>query len=190
MASSELPQQRTDFTMSAGHAYTWGTLLYILIWLVLVAPHVLLSGKELFETGVAAFEYNGWILLGLFVASVVIHELLHGVGFHYFGGVPWSEVRYGFNWRYLVPYASTTRPMTAKGYRWAALLPLIVTGLVPAAVGTALGDSRLVSFAAFMAGAAAGDVLVVWAIREIPPTALVRDSSSRVGCEVVGPDFA
>ncbi|MDQ3586789.1 MAG: hypothetical protein M3375_00315 [Actinomycetota bacterium] len=75
--------------------------------------------------------------------------------------------------------------MTAAAYRKAALLPGLVTGLLPMAVGLATGLAPLTLAGAALLGAAGGDWAVVYAIRRVPGDRLVRDHPSEVGAEVL-----
>ena len=64
-------------------------------------------------------------------------------------------------------------------------MPGIVLGIVPSIVGLATGRGAWTGFGAILLAAAAGDALVLWSLRDVPPATLVRDHPSRVGCEIV-----
>jgi hypothetical protein len=123
------------------------------------------------------------LLLGL---SIVLHESLHALGFLWFGGVPRSSVRLGFQRRTLTPFAACRAPVTAGAYRKAALLPAAVLGVLPAIAGVIAGSAALALWGWAMLALAGGDLAAVWAIRRVPSTSMVLDHPSRVGCEVVG----
>lgn len=183
------PGVRTDYTVSALGANLSGLGIFFFIFGAFVLPHSFLSGTAWWKVAVAALDWPLGVLGVSFLTGLVIHELLHGIGFYYFGGVPRSKIRYGINWRGLMPYATTSEPMSVEAYRAAALLPLAVN-IIPAVIGTMMENSGLVSFSALMAGGAGGDVLVVWLIRGVGRGTRIRDSSARIGCEVVDVDFA
>ena len=149
-------------------------LPYVLIW-----DNILDRLSRLFEGKV------WWTAILIFVLSIVVHELLHAVGYVWVGGVPRTAVKFGFSWRGLAPYAHCHEPMTARAYRTAVMLPGLILGLLPAVLGLIIGSFGLTIFGAIMVMAAGGDLAVLLAIRDVPPTAIVRDHPTKVGCEVV-----
>ncbi len=127
-----------------------------------------------------------WLVtVAIFLAGIVAHEGVHALGYHWFGKLAWHDVRFGVLWRAAMPYAHAAKPMRASAYRKAVLLPGFLTGLVPAIVGFAVGSPELALAGAVLLGAAAGDWLVVAAIRSIPGDRLVLDHPSDVGVRVL-----
>jgi hypothetical protein len=76
-------------------------------------------------------------------------------------------------------------PLRATAYRWGTLLPGLLTGLLPAALGLATGAGAVLVLGAVLLAAAAGDALVLWAIRDVPGQARVMDHPSLPGCYVL-----
>ena len=164
-----------------GGAFFFGTFLagaalYAAIWST--------SITALVET---LFTYPMLPVAGWAIFGIVAHELLHGVGFRYFGNVPWRDVRYGVHWKLLTPYATTPVPMPIRAYRGATVLPGIVTGLLPLAIGLATGREGWMLFGGLLLGGAGGDALIIWQTRDLAGDTLVRDSATLIGCEVVEP---
>lgn len=125
------------------------------------------------------------ILLLAFVGGILIHELLHGVGFVLVGKVPVTAVSFGFSWKGLAPYAHCAAPMRASAYRFAVLLPGLVLGILPGILGVILQSLGLVLWGILMTSAAGGDLAALLAIRQVPGSAWVRDHPSKVGCQVL-----
>ena len=176
-----------------GQAYTEATLtplqvnvlsapLALGLLLVCVAPYVLVWGPASLIAGLGAM---GWWVLPVLVVAVVVHELLHGLGWKLFGGLAWSDIKFGFQWKALMPYAHAKVPMTARAYRWGGALPGLVTGVLPALLGLALGQPVLLLLGAILVIAAVGDLMVLWAIRRVPAGAKVLDHPSLPGCLVL-----
>ncbi len=156
---------------------------------IFAVPYVILWGiNSLLEPLGRLLTYV--LLLPLLALSIVIHEGLHGVGFWLFGRVPLREIDFGVKWEYLTPYAHCRAPIRARTYRSAVLLPGLITGVVPALAGIATGIGWLTLYGILMSTAALGDVLVFWAIRNVPGRALVKDHPSEAGCLVLGEDVA
>ena len=149
-------------------------LPYSLIW-----DDIMPTIAQLFDGAV------WWTAVLIFFLSIIAHELLHAVGYIWVGGVPRTAVKFGFSWRGLAPYAHCYEPMTARAYRTAVSLPGLILGLLPGIIGLLIGSFWLTLFGAIMVMTAGGDLAVLLAIRHLPPTAIVRDHPTRVGCEVL-----
>lgn len=148
----------------------------------------------------ALFAVAGWGLwrgLGLqghvgltwsvaLLLGVPTHEALHLVGFR-LAGARWRDVGMGFYRRALTPYATCRVALPARRYAIAAALPGVALGLVPLLVGLATRSFSVSTWALVMTAAAAGDVLVIFLLRDVPVEALVLDHPSRAGCLVLVP---
>jgi Putative zincin peptidase len=63
--------------------------------------------------------------LGIFIGTIIVHELIHGLAFAAFGGNP----RYGVGVKFLLPYAYVTAPrhhFSRNAFLVIGLAPLIV----------------------------------------------------------------
>ena len=160
--------------------------------LLAVALPVVAGGHSLF------WDRPAWTLLdevfagsGFLIAiaiAVVVHELLHAVGFRYFGGAPWRTIRFGIQWRTLTPFACSVVPVPARSYRWTAALPGIVLGAIPIIAGVLLDAPATSGFGIAMLTGAGGDAAIIWAMRRTPDDALVLDSPNALGCLVMPAD--
>ncbi len=154
--------------------------LAIILTIVPLIPHVLRWG---FSAGFNARDY----LLGFlaFVILIVAHEATHAVGWILFAAVSAKDIRFGFAWKTLSPYAHSTVAMRAGGYRVGVVLPLIITGILPTLIGTVTNMGWLTVVGAILVSGAVGDLIVLWVIRAVPNTALVIDHPENAGCYVV-----
>lgn len=123
--------------------------------------------------------------LALMVGGVLAHELLHATGFLVFGRAPRGQVRIGFQRRTLTPFANCSAPVAASAYRASALLPALVLGGLPLLAAWATGSVALLLWGFVMLALAGGDLAAVWAMRSVPPDALVVDHPNLVGCRRV-----
>jgi hypothetical protein len=119
----------------------------------------------------------------LLLLSIVVHELLHGLGFVLAGRVSWRELKFGLKWG--VAYAHCKVPLSARAYRVATALPGIVLGLLPGLLGLALGNAWLTVYGALLSASALGDVLILWLLRSVPGEARVLDHPSEPGCQML-----
>lgn len=123
------------------------------------------------------------IFVVLFLISIVVHELLHAVGWAMAGGVGWKAIEFGV--KSLTPYAHAMKMMSARGYRIGAALPGVVLGVIPGLVGILTGVGWLALYGALMLISAVGDVMVLWLLWGVPGDAMVLDHPSEAGCQVV-----
>jgi hypothetical protein len=151
---------------------------------------VLLIGVGLFSLlwgpGRYTFEMT-WAALGVFIVGIVVHELLHGVGWQLAMQTENAAVHYGIKWQALTPYAHLTGPIHLGAYRVGTWLPGVVLGLLPLALGLALGASDLLTFGVTFTWSAAGDFMVLWSLRDLPPDVRVEDHPDRAGARVLRP---
>ncbi len=129
-------------------------------------------------------EQGGWIFWPLVVAGIVVHEGLHGLAM-VLCGVPPGEVRFGIQVSRGAAFATTRRPLSVGAYRFVLVLPLLLLGLAPLAVGLAIGNALVVKLGTFMVAGAGGDVAVLLALRRVGGTASVMDHPSEPGCYVL-----
>lgn len=134
-------------------------------------------------TPIQSLLFMAALLLGIF-----LHEMIHALGWAYFGRLPLRRIRFGFHARTMTPYAHAVDPMPARAYRLGAVLPALVLGALPYVVGTSLGSLATAFFGTVYIFAAGGDLLVLWLMRKLDARVLVQDHPSRVGCTVVEMD--
>lgn len=175
-----------DYSISMLRANLAGFPLFLVMMAAVVLPFVAMTGLPAFILGVNRFV-ELQVFLPWVAAGTVAHEALHGLGWMAAGNRSFRSVRFGFHWKTLTPYAHFTEPITAAAYRIGIVLPGLAVGLAPAVAGYALGNPAFVLFGGIFFGAAAGDALGLWAVRNIPSATLVLDHPSRVGCTIVSP---
>lgn len=156
------------------------------LWLTLLSTVFLFLGNALLH-GILrgggfefAFSIKG-IIIGtlLFIAGyvvlIVVHEAFHLLGFRLFGGVPFREMAFGLNLEAGIAYATTKVPIHNRGMRKALLLPLWMTGILPAAVGLWFDSYLLLFLSAWLIGGAAGDLAMDRELKRLPGDWLIKD---------------
>ncbi len=123
--------------------------------------------------------------LGVLAAGVVAHELIHAGTWVLASKKSWSAVRFGFQLSTLTPYAHCLEPMPIEAYRLGTLMPGLLTGLLPALIGTLFNNGWLAFMGGALTLAAGGDFLILLLIRKVARGALVEDHPSRAGCFVL-----
>lgn len=102
--------------------------------------------------------FGGTILL------VVIHELVHGVTWSFFAENGLKDMEFGIMQDTLTPYCTCLTPLKKPGYITGTLMPLLLTGIVPAVIGILAGSFILTLIGAVMITSAAGDILIIFTL--------------------------
>jgi hypothetical protein len=84
---------------------------------------------------------RNWISFFLILfLSMFIHELILAFFFEFFSKKNWKNVKIGFIWKYLTPYAHCSGPLKLEHYRAALLMPGILLGFVPLFISLVVGN--------------------------------------------------
>lgn len=158
--------------------------------LVVAAPMVLLYGRVTQESILTVLDGDpGWGTITAVIAGILVgtylHELIHATSFRHIGRASKTAVGIGIHWKVLTPYAWCKEPISAAAYRWAAVLPGIILGIVPFVVSLIVTEAWLAAWGVFFTLAASGDFLVLWLIRDLARATWIIDHPSRCGCAIV-----
>ncbi len=104
----------------------------------------------------------------------------------FFGELKSSDMKYGFQWRTLTPYAHPRVPIPARAYQIGAAMPGLLLGVVPAIAGIVSGRAAFSAWGTIFLAAAGGDLLVLIKLGKIPGDLLVQDHPTRFGCAIIG----
>jgi hypothetical protein len=133
----------------------------------------------------AEFLYFILILVAILVMGSIIHELIHGFTWAYFGHKPFNAIKFGFQWKTLTPYAHCREPMEVQAYRLGGVMPLLALGILPALIGIGTGNGWFMFFGFLFTIGAGGDMLVLWLIRGVKSGQLVEDHPTQAGCYLI-----
>ena len=185
---TDLPEDaRRDLSISMAQANLFGVGLLIPAGLLLTLPYIALWGGKAFVDAMKAATDSPLPALGVIAVGVVVHELIHGLSWMFFGKKPRSAIKYGFQLKTLTPYAHCTEPMAARAYRLGAAMPGLILGVLPWLAGLATANGPLLAFGLLFTLAALGDAMILWLLRHVEPDAQVIDHPTRAGCYVIDP---
>ncbi len=177
------PSAVRDVSISMARVNLLAIPFALLPVLLLGSPFVLLYGWPATITGARVF-FHPVVVVPVFLTGVILHELLHGITWAYFGNKPLAAIRFGFKLSALTPYAHCREPMAASVYRIGAVAPAVILGLVPVLVATVTGAGYLLLPGLLFLAASAGDFLILWILRGVKPQQRVQDHPHRAGCLV------
>lgn len=92
------------------------------------------------------FEFTPSTLLlysFLIIASVILHELLHGITWSLFCKKRFKSIIFGVMWKSFTPYCHCKEPLTFKGYITGGLMPLLILGILLFVISLFFGNSLL-----------------------------------------------
>ena len=101
------------------------------------------------------------ILIIIFLALIVIHELIHGIGWSLFTKDGFKDIEFGVMLDSLTPYCTCSQPLSKGQYILGAMLPLITLGILPMIAGILIGSFYTMMMGVIMTSSAAGDILIV-----------------------------
>lgn len=170
-------------TMSLTAANIAGLALMPLLILVAVMPYLLLQGTTALANTLSTLSGHPatalWLLLS-FVIGIFVHEGLHALAWGAIAG--FQNIKFGF--KEMTPYTHCTVPMPARAYRIGAALPGVLLGILPSIAAALMGSAALLIFSILMMIGAAGDVMILWMLRDLNESTRVQDHPSKVGCLV------
>ena len=161
-----------------------GTLLGVVGVAALVGWHAAVWGGGGVQAAARDFFGQPLVWIPAVLAGIVAHEFAHGLCWAVLSGNTFAVIRFGVQWQMLTPFAHCTVPIPARAYWIGAATPGLVTGVLPAVVGTLSGWGWLAAFGWFLTLAAGGDALVLLLLRGVGAREMVEDHPSRAGCVV------
>lgn len=115
-----------NVTITSGKAMVQGVLyaLPFVITFALLYRFLLIDRAYLTEIGGISFYA---MFIAIIAISVIIHELLHGIGWAISSGKGWNVVRFNIN--AMMPSCACKVPLEKREYLIGALTPLVILGL-------------------------------------------------------------
>jgi hypothetical protein len=173
---------RTDFSLSMAKANLL-SLPFFACGIAMFFLFVWLHGMGPVKGGFQRFFELQWFLPTV-ILGVIAHEIIHGLTWKILVQIPNHQIKYGFQFKTLTPYAHCKVPIPISPYRWGAAMPLLLLGITPYIFSLLFANGWLLFFGIFFTVAAAGDMLILWLLRGAPNDALVEDHPANAGCYV------
>jgi len=167
-----------EYTMGIGKANLFAFFLIIPITAVFLIPYLLIWDFNDVEIGRRQLMNFFFLVL---VVGIVVHELLHGVGWALYAKKGFQSIRFGVNWKFLTPYCHCKEPLRVKHYVVGGALPLVVMGIIPSLTAIIIGNGFLLCFGIFFSWAAGGDIISLFMLRKINRETFVYDHPDKLG---------
>ena len=152
--------KKTDLTIGIVKA----NLFVFLLAIPVIAIGVLLFAWRNPISLLMPTSQGSLLFIVLFVVLIVVHELIHGLTWSVYAEHHFKDIEFGFMKELLTPYCTCTTPLPKKHYILGALMPCIVLGIIPTAIGILIGSSLLFWIGIVMILSAGGDIMIVWKV--------------------------
>ncbi len=154
---SQKGYKKTDLTIGIVKA----NLFVFLLAIPVVAIGVLLFAWKNPISLLMPSPQGSLLFIVLFIVLIVAHELIHGLTWSLYAEHHFKDIEFGFMKEYLTPYCTCTTPLLKSHYIMGALMPCVVLGIFPMAIGILLGSHLLFWTGIVMILAAGGDIMIV-----------------------------
>ena len=177
-----------DLSVPMGRANLYSLFFAIPLGVIITIVYLFFWRKEGFILARYAIGENFLLSILIVIIGILLHELIHGLSWIWFGKKPLSSISYGINLKALTPYAHCNEPLDIRAYRLGAMMPGLILGIIPALLGIAGGNGVIMMFGLLFTVAAGGDALVLWLLRKEKSTVKVMDHAVNAGCYVIDPE--
>lgn len=133
-----------------------GNLMAFVIMLPPIAAVLILfyiTGGHFYVPG--SFEYP--IVLLAMIASIPIHEGIHGLTWGRFAENGMKDIEYGVIWEALTPYCTCKAPLKKNQYIAGSVMPTLVLGVLISVIGICINSFDLVIIGCFNIFSGGGD---------------------------------
>jgi hypothetical protein len=168
-----------------GKANLYSLFFAIPAAIILTSAYLVLWGKSGFIDARITISRNFLLSIVIVLLGVLLHELIHGLSWAWFGKKPLSAIKYGINLKALAPYAHCNQPLDIRAYRLGAIMPGLLLGVLPAILGIVSGAGEIMIFGLLFTVAAGGDAMILWLLRNEKSGIQVMDHSVNAGCYII-----
>lgn len=170
--------EKRKVVIDMNKANVFAIALFVAVGVVLSGLFLLIWGR--WTDGENLIGNGIMFIIGTIVA-IVVHELIHGITWSFFAPRGLRGMKFGIMKKYLNPYCHCSDPLPRNGYVLGALMPGIITGLIPAIVALAIGSFSLLVFSIIMISMASGDLMIAQLALKEDPGCTIYDHPTEGG---------
>lgn len=176
--------------IEVGKANRVALLMFIPIAICGIVPFGLIHGFEALVQGFNTLKHNQLYLLIGFLATVIIHEGIHGITWALFAKKGLKSISFGIKWSHLTPYCHCSETLNRNHYILGGIMPGVVTGLAPLLISYATANGWLLLISVFLIATAVGDFMVIKRVLKYSPAYRFLDHPTEIGFIVKSPTYA
>jgi hypothetical protein len=128
---------------------------------------------------------GGWAgVIVVVVLSAVVHEMLHAGAWMFFGRIPRQAIAVRPTWQVMGFAARVVLPIPMRTYRLGLATPFLLMGVLPALMGTVMGNGLFLAWALFFSLECFSDLGSLFATRHLSTAMLVLSHPTKLGCRL------
>ncbi|MCL2721762.1 MAG: metalloprotease family protein [Treponema sp.] len=130
-----------------------------------------------------------FIILILFIISIFLHEIIHGIFFAVNSENKFKSIKYGImpKEKLFSPYCHCVEILKINHYRFAVIMPTIILGIIPIIVSLIIGHFLVFIFGVVFIAAGSGDILMLLKMKKLKNNVLIYDLPDEAGFIVYKP---
>ena len=176
-----LSKGNKEVIFSPGEANLLMLWIVIPILLIYCLPFYLLWGLRPLGEDLLVIKRFPFLSIIVFLAGIVLHELLHGLTWAIFCKKGFKAISFGVHWKSLTPFANCSESLSVKQYALGGAMPAIILGVLPALCGVVIGNGAVFIFGLIFTVAAGGDILVLFKLLKVDQEKLIKDHPEKIG---------
>jgi predicted nucleic acid-binding Zn ribbon protein len=159
-------------------ANVFGLIVLLLALVLFGIPFIML-----WNNNISLSTINIIVYFVVFIIGIVIHEAIHGFFFVLFSKEKIKSIKFGIMPRekFYTPYCHCKEILSINHYRIAAIMPLIILGIIPVAVSLIYGNILLLLFGVTFISAGCGDLLMILKLIKEKKNAWIYDLPDDAG---------
>jgi len=195
----KLKKNTTSVNISVEEIPKMSRRILLILVLFLFVPYVFIHGDSfveeisylgsLLESSFFSFLYrilwNPILFVIVSIFGILLHEAIHAFSFSLFSPSKFNGIQFGFNKEHGIPYVHIKEPISVLGFRVGTVMPLIILGIIPAALGMYSGYMSLTAFGALFTISASGDLLLIARTKGLKLDQKIKDLPEKIGFELV-----
>lgn len=148
-------------------------IMFIVPFVVSLIINIMVFDTSQTITGKIYFDLL--ILISSIIMLLIMHEGIHALGFIIFGKLNAKDIGFGIIPKQGMIYCTAKKPMKAKEYMVALILPIIFTGIIPLIVSTVWGNYIWIFVFSIMVSGGAGDIIMFNQVRKLDKNQMILD---------------
>ncbi len=98
------------------------------------------------------------LVLLLFLLSIPVHEIIHGITCAYVSENNWKTIRYGINLKGLHAYCRYSLPVQPGARKIVSIMPCVCLAIIPAAIAFVINNPYVLAYAILQFAGASKDI--------------------------------
>lgn len=143
----------------------WLNISALVLIFVGIGIHLAIFSSASFKISTSSLFVLTIYIAGFFL-FVVVHELLHGIAFRFFGKISKEDIVFGVKLKSGVAYCVSKIPVSVYASRLSLMMPVYVICLPLYVLSFILGDVWLGMYAILLFSGSVGDIYYMWKLRK------------------------